>query len=216
MKALLLPSQVSSPSTPLSLSSGPMCFFTISTFSCARRYTSTILFLFVDFSSRLLSDFVHRHTRKRVSRIARTCVRATFSFLFFFFFLQWFDNAQDADVFWRGRGRTGRTQGGELRRSMTSFHPIREITSEKNGIMYSGSLKNFRFSTISYFKLNYFTYLFFASSFYIRVEVIRNFLPCISSHLRFLEEKLEEILKRSKYLNFHALSLSLSLGTKTL
>lgn len=139
-----------------------------------------------------------------------------FLFLFLSFFFLRTDNAQDADVFWRGRGRTGRTQGGELRRSMTSFHPIREITSEKNGIMYSGSLKNFRFSTISYFKLNYFTYLFFASSFYIRVEVIRNFLPCISSHLRFLEEKLEEILKRSKYLNFHALSLSLSLGTKTL
>lgn len=133
-------------------------------------------------------------------------------FLFFFFSFFYNGSTMRRMRMYFGEEEEGQGgQGGELRRSMTSFHPIREITSEKNGIMYSASLKNFRFSTISYFKLNYFTYLFFASSFYIRVEVIRNFLPCISSHLRFLEEKLEEILKRSKYLNFHALSLSLSL-----
>lgn len=129
MKALLLPSQVSSPSTPslpsLSLSSGPMCFLTISTFSCACRYPHPQ-------SSSSLSTFLpasyptYRRTGTRENAflaLRKDVYSCDVSFFFLFFF---FDNAQDADVFWRGRGRI---QGGELRRSMTSFHPIHEITT---------------------------------------------------------------------------------------
>lgn len=148
MKALLLPSQVSSPSTPsLSLSSGPMCFLTISTFSCACRYPHPQ-------SSSSLSTFLpasyptYRRTGTRENAflaLRKDVYSCDVSFFFLFFF---FDNAQDADVFWRGRGRI---QGGELRRSMTSFHPIHEITTSDD---------HWRISTNCYFikKLNYFTY----------------------------------------------------------
>ena len=151
MKALLLPSQVSSPSTPsLSLSSGPMCFLTISTFSCACRYPHPQ-------SSSSLSTFLpasyptYRRTGTRENAflaLRKDVCSCDVSFFFLFLFFLRADNAQDADVFWRGRGRT---QGGELRRSMTSFHPIHEITTSDD---------HWRISTNCYFikKLNYFIY----------------------------------------------------------
>lgn len=113
------------PPLSLSLSSGPMCFLTISTFSCACRYPHPQ-------SSSSLSTFLpasyptYRRTGTRENAflaLRKDVYSCDVSFFFLFFF---FDNAQDADVFWRGRGRI---QGGELRRSMTSFHPIHEITT---------------------------------------------------------------------------------------
>lgn len=152
MKALLLPSQVSSPSTP-SLPSLSLYLRGPCVSSQSPRFRAHVGIhihnplplcrLFFPPPIRLTG--AQAHAKMRFSHCGRTCIRVTFPFSSFFFF---FDNAQDADVFWRGRGRI---QGGELRRSMTSFHPIHEITTSDD---------HWRISTNCYFikKLNYFTY----------------------------------------------------------